>query len=34
MGTPKTVDITPFSFERFAEGKLIEGEYGHGQIWK
>jgi len=24
--TPKTVDITPFRFERFAEGKLIEGE--------
>jgi sarcosine oxidase subunit beta len=33
-GTPKTVDITPFRFERFAEGKLIEGEYGYGHIWK
>ena len=31
---PRTVDITPFRFERFAEGKLIEGEYGYGHIWK
>ena len=33
-GAPKTVDITSFRFERFAEGKLIEGEYGYGHIWK
>ncbi len=33
-GKPKTVDITPFRFERFAEGKLLEGEYGYGNIWK
>jgi sarcosine oxidase subunit beta len=33
-GTPKTVDITPFRFSRFAEGKLLEGEYGYGHIWK
>lgn len=33
-GAPKTVDIAPFRFERFAEGKLIEGEYGYGHIWK
>ncbi|HET6823408.1 MAG TPA: FAD-binding oxidoreductase [Anaerolineales bacterium] len=33
-GAPKTVDITPFRFERFAEGKLIEGEYGYGHLWK
>ena len=33
-GKPKTVDITPFRFQRFAEGKLIEGEYGYGHIWK
>ena len=33
-GTPKTVDITPFRFERFAEGQLLEGEYGYGHIWK
>ena len=33
-GAPKTVDITPFRFERFAEGNLIEGEYGYGYLWK
>ena len=33
-GAPKTVDITPFRFERFAEGKLLEGEHGYGHIWK
>jgi sarcosine oxidase subunit beta len=33
-GTPKTVDIMPFRFSRFAEGKLLEGEYGYGHIWK
>ena len=33
-GAPKTVDISPFRFERFAEGKLLEGEYGYGHIWK
>lgn len=33
-GAPKTVDISPFRFSRFAEGKLLEGEYGYGHIWK
>ncbi len=33
-GAPKTVDITPFRFSRFAEGKLLDGEYGYGNIWK
>jgi sarcosine oxidase subunit beta len=33
-GAPKTVDITPFRFERFATGQLLEGEYGYGHIWK
>ena len=33
-GKPTTVDITPFRFERFAEGQLLEGEYGYGHIWK
>jgi sarcosine oxidase, subunit beta len=33
-GAPKTVDITPFRFGRFAEGQLLEGEYGYGHIWK
>ncbi len=33
-GESKSVDITPFRFQRFAEGKLIQGEYGYGNIWK
>ncbi|MDO8755497.1 MAG: FAD-dependent oxidoreductase [Anaerolineales bacterium] len=33
-GKSKTVDITPFRFGRFAEGQLLEGEYGYGHIWK
>ena len=33
-GAPRTVDITPFRFERFADGQLLEGEYGYGHIWK
>ena len=33
-GKPRTVDITSFRFERFAEGQLLEGEYGYGHIWK
>lgn len=33
-GSPKTVDITPFRFSRFAEGNLLEGEHAYGNIWK
>ena len=33
-GIPKTVDITPFNFERFAKGELIQGEYEYGLLWK
>ena len=33
-GVPKTVDITPFNFERFAKGELIQGEYEYGLLWK
>ena len=33
-GKPSTVDITPFRFSRFAQGNLLEGEYGYGHIWK
>jgi sarcosine oxidase subunit beta len=33
-GKPRTVDITPFRLERFAEGKLLEGEYAYGDIWR
>ncbi|HEY5731810.1 MAG TPA: FAD-binding oxidoreductase [Anaerolineales bacterium] len=33
-GEPKTVDITPFKFERFAKGELIKGEFEYGLLWK
>jgi sarcosine oxidase subunit beta len=33
-GTPKTVDISQFRFSRFAEGKLLDGEFAYGHIWK
>lgn len=33
-GKPRTVDITPFRFSRFADGQLLKGEYGYGHIWK
>ncbi len=33
-GKSKTVDISPFHFERFAEGNLIKGEFEYGNIWK
>ncbi|MFN8411701.1 MAG: FAD-binding oxidoreductase [Anaerolineales bacterium] len=33
-GKPKTVDISPFRFQRFAEGELLKGEYEYGNIWK
>jgi len=32
-GRPKTVDITPFSLERFTQGKLLRGEHAYGDIW-
>ncbi len=33
-GKSKTVDISSFRFERFAEGQLITGEFEYGHIWK
>ncbi|HNO31789.1 MAG TPA: hypothetical protein PKI78_08370 [Anaerolineales bacterium] len=33
-GASKTVDVSSLHFQRFAEGKLIEGEFGYGHIWK
>jgi sarcosine oxidase subunit beta len=33
-GRSKTVDISPFRFERFAERQLIKGEFEYGHIWK
>jgi hypothetical protein len=32
-GRPATVDITPFSFSRFAEGRPLEGEHPYGPLW-
>ena len=32
-GRPATVDITPFSFARFADGQLLEGEHPYGPLW-
>jgi sarcosine oxidase, subunit beta len=33
-GKSKTVDISSFRFERFAQGQLIKGEFEYGHIWK
>ena len=33
-GKSKTVDISPFRFQRFAEGQLLQGEFEYGNIWK
>ncbi len=32
-GHPATVDITPFSFARIAEGRPLEGEHPYGPLW-
>ena len=32
-GQAKLVDITPFRFERFAEGNLLTGEHAYENIW-
>jgi sarcosine oxidase, subunit beta len=33
-GRPLTVDVTPFRLERFAEGRLIEGEHPYESLWR
>lgn len=33
-GHASTIDISPFRFERFAEGKLLEGENAYENIWR
>jgi sarcosine oxidase subunit beta len=33
-GEATTVDISPFSFERFSEGKMLEGEHGYDSLWR
>ena len=33
-GEATTVDISPFSLDRFAEDKLLKGEHGYDNIWR
>ena len=33
-GAPTSVDLSPFTLERFAEGRLLVGEHGGRAIWK
>jgi sarcosine oxidase subunit beta len=33
-GRAQTVDISPFSFRRFAEGKPLTGEHAYDSIWR
>jgi sarcosine oxidase subunit beta len=33
-GKATTVDISPFSLNRFAEGKPLKGEHGYDSIWR
>ena len=33
-GAASSVDIAPFTFERFAEGRLLVGEHGGEPIWR
>ncbi len=33
-GAPQSVDIRPFAFRRFAEGKLLRGEHPYADIWR
>ncbi|NIS82277.1 MAG: FAD-dependent oxidoreductase [Anaerolineales bacterium] len=33
-GQAKTVDISPFGFDRFAEGKLLKGQHDYGDVWR
>ena len=33
-GSPRSVDLSPFTLERFASGQLLVGEHGGRAIWK
>jgi sarcosine oxidase subunit beta len=33
-GSATSVDLAPFAFERFAEGRLLVGEHGGAAIWR
>ena len=33
-GAPRTVDLTPFSVDRFAAGRLLVGEHPYRSLWR
>jgi len=33
-GAARTVDIAPFAFDRFAAGRLLDGEHGGAPVWR
>jgi sarcosine oxidase subunit beta len=33
-GEPRSADLAPFAFSRFAQGKLLRGEHGEETTWK
>jgi sarcosine oxidase subunit beta len=32
-GEARTVDISPFSLDRFSSGRRLEGEHGYENVW-
>jgi len=32
-GRAQTVDITPFSLERFSSGQLLKGDHAYANVW-
>lgn len=33
-GAPRTIDLSPYSVERFANGRLLVGDHSYGHIWR
>jgi sarcosine oxidase subunit beta len=33
-GKPRTADLTPFRYTRYAEAKPLVGQYPYGELWK
>ncbi len=33
-GRSTTVDITGYALDRFAEGRILAGEYPYGRLWR
>jgi sarcosine oxidase subunit beta len=33
-GRPKTVDVSAFTLDRFAEGRPLSGDHAYGEIWR